>query len=179
MTNPNDIGRWIFDHLTVRREHGAVYVDPDDKFPNRLCVYTTPIVGPLLATLMEDRPPAPFKTPPGHQQYNWLIRLIARETSAEPAYWFYGTDPDNETSSIHSVIACNYGHGLNQHLELFETQPGFQGGSAFLGLLPESKQWLLFHRLDQGSDFRIDFFGSLRLCEKVAQGLGLTNEPQK
>ena len=121
--------------------------------------------------------PAPFRVPDGRSAYHELVRVVRRVSADEPAYWFYGTDPDNALSVLSWVRRCHYDHALDHPLESFETEPAQEGGCSWLGLMGESQWWLLLHEYSPCNSFGITVHGSPEFCQAVAAGVGAEAEP--
>ncbi len=94
----------------------------------------------MLSVIDGSTRPAAFRVPSG-SGYCELIRVVRRVSADEPAYWFYGTDPDNALSVLSWLHRCHYDHALDHRLESFETEPAREGGCSWLGLAGGSRQW--------------------------------------
>ena len=142
-------------------------------FASVLPLYHTALRGSFVLSMITGTArPAPFRVPDGRSAYHELIQAVRRASADEPAYWFYGTDPDNALSVLSWVRRCHYEHALDHALQSFETEPADEGGCSWLGLVGESRRWMLLHEYDPGNSFAINVHGPPEFCRAVAAGLG-------
>jgi hypothetical protein len=143
-------------------------------FPSSRTLYHTPLAGSFVLTLIDGSArPAPFRVPEGRSAYGELVRVVQRVSAGEPAYWFYGTDPDNALSVLEWVHRCHYDHDPGYRLEAFERSPAAEGGRSWLGLAGGSRRWLLLHESDPSTSFSISVHGRPEFCQEVASGVGI------
>ena len=154
-------------------------IGPDGYFaPNgfefTLPLYHSPLHGSFLLSVIDgSAQPATFSVPSGRSPYNEPIRTVRHVSEDDPAFWFYGTNPDNALSLLSWVHRCHYDHALDYRLESFETEPAAEGGCSWLGLASASRKWLLLHEYSPSNSFDISVHGTLGFCQAVAAGVGL------
>jgi hypothetical protein len=142
-------------------------------FASSVPLYQTPLRGSFVLSVIDGSARlAPFRVPDGRSAYNELIRVVRRVSADEPAYWFYGTDPDNALSVLSWVHRCHYEHALDYRLGSFETEPAQEGGRSWLGLAGQSRRWLLLHEYNPCNSFAITVHGPSEFCRAVAAGVG-------
>jgi hypothetical protein len=116
---------------------------------------------------------ASFADGTGRSQYQQLIFAVRSATNKQPAYWFYGFDPDNALSVLSWVRENNYDYATERNLGSFETSPAPEGGVSWLGLVAIDKQWLLLLEHNPCNEFAIKFYGPSELCSKVMKILNV------
>ena len=152
-----EIENWIFKSLVNDDEFLST-----DIFEKSEILYSTSLSNNFVATIINGSgQSASYKVaPPGQSQYNFIIRQVAEATESEPAFWFYYTVIDNAIGNINGIWENNYSYCLDSQLEKFELEPAKEGGVSYLGLVGESRKWLLLHMFEPSESFNIKFCSS-------------------
>lgn len=100
--------------------------------------------------------------------YRRLMRVLRQPPADESLFWFWGLDPDNCLSLLSGIQPYDPKTSPDDHLVDFAEAESIQGGRVWLGLVGESRRWLLFHEFSPGNELVISIHGPQELCQSAA-----------
>jgi len=157
-------------------------ISPDGNFAPAIfefsaTVYRARLKGSFLSTLLNGvDEEISFSAQPGKNRYHEMLRWLRQLSGYEDCFWFYILDNSEGKSTLSWVkkarFASKSGDGDNDgdlFLSHFQSQPAYQGGGAYLGLIGESGKWLLLHTHYPEQEFEIAIYGPTKLCNDLCK----------
>jgi len=169
----SQLSEWVMATFADGERHGLFRVL--DSLPSTT-LYKTGLAGSLLATIVNGRSTgAKFNTTshPAEFEYDALVRHLRSLTHNEPAWCFYFQDHDNAYGELAQVWQWAPSYQLDQ-LQIFESLPANQSGAAHLGIVAESKTWMLLHHFYPHRSFEIVFYSNDSTTQDLLRALKMT-----
>ncbi len=177
MSTPTEteFSSWVWGTFANAQENGLFRAP--DFFPARI-LYSTGLVGSLLATIINGRSVgAKFNAAsfPAEFEYDALIRHLRSVTHNEAAWCFYFQDHDDAYGELAQVWKWAPSHQFDP-LQIFESRPASQSGAAHLGIVAESRQWMLLHHFYPYKSFEIVFYSTDAITQDLLRALKMSSE---
>jgi hypothetical protein len=163
---------WVWKNFTDKSSYD-LFVVPS--FPSSISLYKTGIVDSFLATIINGRVNrANFnaKNFPAEYEYDALIRHLRYATEKEASRGFYFLDHDDAWGELSSVWQWDQKYST-RYLSYFEDEPAEEAGAAHLGIVGDSKKWMLLHDYYPGNYFEISFYGEKVIVDKLRKELDM------
>ena len=157
---------WVSENCADKTAND-LFVVPD--FPASLSLYRTGLLISFVATIINGRVNrADFNANhfPAEYEYDALIRHLQNATDNKPAWCFYFLDQDDAWGVVNEIWRWKPDLSA-MDLSLFESQPAEQSGAAHLGIVGDSKTWMLLHDYHPNEYYEISIFGEESIVNKL------------
>jgi len=166
MAGLQDLERWFYTHTYL--EHGSTTIA--DQFSSHEIVYSTPIEGSFIETIMMGR------SEPARYSLEMIAAAIEARLGDVSAHWFYVKYEDNCITLqeyLYPYARSDQPHiGFTIPIQKLEEDQADQGGDNALYLVQEGHGWVLrFYVSYDEEKFNIEVLSSDQECKGWRQAL--------